>query len=124
MPPPAPPPSEDGSSSGLLDPESAANDQTPTPTTPEPSAGGGIVHSSTTSTLERDSSTSPARSRPIGIDPSSTPVLTDDASVLSVPSHVVLHHLCTSAIRNGVLAVANTTRYKEKFLTTVYYKPT
>jgi hypothetical protein len=38
----------------------------------------------------------------------------DDASVLPVPSHVVLHHLSTSAIKNGVLAVANTTRYKEK----------
>ncbi|KIM71478.1 hypothetical protein PILCRDRAFT_93845, partial [Piloderma croceum F 1598] len=48
----------------------------------------------------------------------------DDASVLPVPSHVVLHHLSTSAIKNGVLAVANTTRYKQKYLTTVYYKPT
>lgn len=42
------------------------------------------------------------------------PGLADDASVLPVPSHVVLHHLSTSAIRNGVLAVANTTRYKKK----------
>ena len=38
----------------------------------------------------------------------------DDTSVLPVPSHVVLHHLCTSAIRNGVLAVGNTTRYRKK----------
>nr|VWP01176.1 Uncharacterized protein [Ganoderma boninense] len=42
------------------------------------------------------------------------PNISDDASVLPVPSHVVLHHLSTSAIRNGVLAVANTTRYKKK----------
>jgi hypothetical protein len=42
------------------------------------------------------------------------PAVTDDASVLTVPSHVVLHHLCTSAIKNGVLAVANTTRYRKK----------
>jgi AMP-activated protein kinase-like protein/5'-AMP-activated protein kinase beta subunit-like protein len=41
-------------------------------------------------------------------------VLADDGSVLPVPSHVVLHHLSTSAIRNGVLAVGNTTRYKKK----------
>ncbi|THH10811.1 hypothetical protein EW146_g8260 [Bondarzewia mesenterica] len=54
----------------------------------------------------------------------SGPALTDDASVLPVPSHVVLHHLSTSAIRNGVLAVGNTTRYKKKFITTIYYKPT
>ena len=40
--------------------------------------------------------------------------LADDASVLPVPNHVVLHHLSTSAIRNGVLAVANTTRYRKK----------
>ncbi|KAH9927064.1 5'-AMP-activated protein kinase beta subunit, interation domain-containing protein [Amylocystis lapponica] len=54
--------------------------------------------------------------------------LADDASVLPVPSHVVLHHLSTSAIRNGVLAVANTTRYRKKawhqYITTIYYKPT
>ncbi|KAI0032576.1 5'-AMP-activated protein kinase beta subunit, interation domain-containing protein [Vararia minispora EC-137] len=53
-----------------------------------------------------------------------TQALADDASVLPVPNHVVLHHLSTSAIRNGVLAVANTTRYRKKFITTVYYKPT
>ncbi|KAI0352596.1 hypothetical protein OH77DRAFT_1523178 [Trametes cingulata] len=52
------------------------------------------------------------------------PGVSDDASVLPVPSHVVLHHLSTSAIRNGVLAVANTTRYKKKYITTIYYKPT
>jgi len=51
-------------------------------------------------------------------------MLADDASVLPVPSHVVLHHLSTSAIRNGVLAVGNTTRYRKKFITTIYYKPT
>ncbi|KAF7979215.1 hypothetical protein HWV62_43162 [Athelia sp. TMB] len=51
-------------------------------------------------------------------------ILSDDASVLPVPSHVVLHHLSTSAIRNGVLAVGSTTRYRKKFLTTIYYKPT
>ncbi|TEB40173.1 hypothetical protein FA13DRAFT_1724402 [Coprinellus micaceus] len=63
-------------------------------------------------------------SRALTIDTMNMPPLTDDASVLAVPSHVVLHHLCTSAIRNGVLAVATTTRYKKKYLTTVYYKPT
>ncbi|PAV17219.1 carbohydrate-binding module family 48 [Pyrrhoderma noxium] len=50
--------------------------------------------------------------------------LADDNSVLPVPSHVVLHHLGTSAIRNGVLAVADTVRYKKKYITTIYYKPT
>lgn len=53
-------------------------------------------------------------SRAITLDDSNLPPLTDDSSVLPVPSHVVLHHLCTSAIKNGVLAVAHTTRYKKK----------
>ncbi|KAJ4482408.1 hypothetical protein J3R30DRAFT_3459217 [Lentinula aciculospora] len=44
----------------------------------------------------------------------SSPSLADDTSVLPVPSHVVLHHLCTSAMRNGVLAVGETTRYRKK----------
>lgn len=52
------------------------------------------------------------------------PGLADDASVLPVPNHVVLHHLSTSAIRNGVLAVADTTRYRKKYITTIYFKPT
>ncbi|KAF8872104.1 hypothetical protein CPB84DRAFT_708454 [Gymnopilus junonius] len=50
----------------------------------------------------------------ITIDTDNMPALTDDGSVLPVPSHVVLHHLCTSAIKNGVLAVADTTRYRKK----------
>jgi 5'-AMP-activated protein kinase beta subunit, interaction domain len=45
------------------------------------------------------------------------PGMADDTSVLPVPSHVVLHHLSTSAIRNGVLAVGNTTRYRKKVRT-------
>jgi hypothetical protein len=48
--------------------------------------------------------------------------IADDASVLPVPSHVVLHHLCTSAIKEGVLAVASTVRYRKKYITSVYYK--
>lgn len=47
------------------------------------------------------------------------PGLSDDGSVLPVPSHVVLHHLSTSAIRNGVLAVGNTTRYRQKVFKSV-----
>ncbi|THU81608.1 hypothetical protein K435DRAFT_675044 [Dendrothele bispora CBS 962.96] len=49
--------------------------------------------------------------------------IADDPSMLPVPSHVVIHHLCTSAIRNGVLAIGETVRYRKKFVTTVYYKP-
>ncbi|KIY49425.1 hypothetical protein FISHEDRAFT_72749 [Fistulina hepatica ATCC 64428] len=50
--------------------------------------------------------------------------MADDNSVLPVPSHVVLHHLCTTAIKHDVLAVATTARYRRKYLSVVYYKPT
>jgi len=51
-------------------------------------------------------------------------VIPDDPSVLPVPSHVVLHHLGTSSVKHGVLAVGSTTRYRDKYNTTIYYKPT
>ncbi|CAB4377266.1 unnamed protein product [Rhizophagus irregularis] len=47
----------------------------------------------------------------------------EDTSVLPVPNHVVLNHLYACSIRDGVMAVAGTTRYRKKYVTTVYYKP-
>lgn len=38
----------------------------------------------------------------------------DDNSVLNMPNHTVLNHLATSSIKNNVLAVSVTTRYKRK----------
>ncbi|KAF3935550.1 hypothetical protein ABW19_dt0202504 [Dactylella cylindrospora] len=38
----------------------------------------------------------------------------DDSSVLPIPNHVVLNHLATSSIKNQVLAISATTRYKKK----------
>lgn len=38
----------------------------------------------------------------------------DDASVLGIPNHAVLNHLATSSIKNSILAVSATTRYKKK----------
>lgn len=48
--------------------------------------------------------------------------ISDDSSVLTVPSHAVLNHLSTSAIKDGVLAVATTVRYKQKYGTLIYFK--
>jgi len=48
----------------------------------------------------------------------------DDNSVLTMPNHTVLNHLATSSIKNNVLAVSATTRYKRKYVTTIMYKPT
>ncbi|RKF61767.1 SNF1 protein kinase subunit beta-3 [Golovinomyces cichoracearum] len=49
--------------------------------------------------------------------------LKDDNSVLIMPNHSVLNHLATSSIKNEVLAVSVTTRYKRKYVTTIMYKP-
>ena len=38
----------------------------------------------------------------------------DDNSVLTMPNHTVLNHLATSSIKQNVLAVSGTTRYKKK----------
>lgn len=40
----------------------------------------------------------------------------DDNSVLIMPNHTVLNHLATSSIKNNVLAVSATTRYKRKVI--------
>lgn len=47
----------------------------------------------------------------------------EDNRVLPVPNHVVLNHLYACSIRDGVMAVAGTTRYRKKYITTIYYKP-
>ncbi|KAF1850844.1 carbohydrate-binding module family 48 protein [Cucurbitaria berberidis CBS 394.84] len=47
----------------------------------------------------------------------------DDSSVLINPNHTVLNHLATSSIKDNILATSATTRYKQKFLTTIMYKP-
>ncbi len=41
-------------------------------------------------------------------------LMKDDNSVLNMPNHTVLNHLATSSIKNNVLAVCATTRYRGK----------
>ncbi|KAJ0334793.1 hypothetical protein COL5a_000856 [Colletotrichum fioriniae] len=41
-------------------------------------------------------------------------LMKDDNSVLNMPNHTVLNHLATSSIKNNILAVSATTRYKNK----------
>jgi hypothetical protein len=50
-------------------------------------------------------------------------LMKDDNSVLNMPNHTVLNHLATSSIKNNVLAVSATTRYRSKYVTTIIYKP-
>lgn len=52
-----------------------------------------------------------------------TAALVDDNSVLPAPNHAVLNHLATGAIKNGVLAMGTVIRFKNKYVTTVLYRP-
>ncbi|KAJ3370540.1 hypothetical protein GGF31_004132 [Allomyces arbusculus] len=46
-----------------------------------------------------------------------------EEEAVPVPPHVVLNHLYACSIRDGVMAVAITSRYRKKHVTTVYYRP-
>lgn len=41
-------------------------------------------------------------------------LIKDDNSVLNMPNYTILNHLATSSIKNNILAVSATTRYKDK----------
>ena len=48
----------------------------------------------------------------------------DEDDALPVPtSHVVLDHLYACSVKDGVMAIATTTRYRDKYITTVFYRP-
>lgn len=48
-------------------------------------------------------------------------LMKDDNSVLNMPNHTVLNHLATSSIKNNVLAVSATTRYRSKVRYTILF---
>lgn len=45
----------------------------------------------------------------------------NDSTALPVPQHVALNHLYCTAIKDGMMVLGMTQRYKQKFVTTVYY---
>ncbi|KAI8329303.1 hypothetical protein BC941DRAFT_518804 [Chlamydoabsidia padenii] len=47
----------------------------------------------------------------------------EDNSVLPVPNHVTLNHLYACSIKDHVMALSTTTRYRKKYVTTMYYRP-
>eukprot|EP00040_Diaphanoeca_grandis_P026623 m.149520 g.149520 ORF g.149520 m.149520 type:complete len:306 (-) comp30662_c0_seq3:272-1189(-) len=51
------------------------------------------------------------------------PGISDDPSDLPVPNHVVLDHLYAQSVKDNVLVLGATHRYKRKYVTTVLYKP-
>ncbi|KAL1921004.1 uncharacterized protein VTP21DRAFT_11639 [Calcarisporiella thermophila] len=72
----------------------------------------------------------PTRAQPPSLPPhlekvllNSHQVSREDNSVLPVPNHVVLNHLYACSIRDGVMALACTERYRKKYITVMFYKP-
>jgi 5'-AMP-activated protein kinase regulatory beta subunit len=49
--------------------------------------------------------------------------LRNDPSELPVPNHVVLDHLYAQSVKDSVLVLGATQRYRRKFITTVLHKP-
>ena len=47
----------------------------------------------------------------------------NDTAALPVPQHVALNHLYCTAIKDNMMVLGVTQRYKTKFVTTVYYSP-
>ncbi|KXJ27495.1 5'-AMP-activated protein kinase subunit beta-2 [Exaiptasia diaphana] len=47
----------------------------------------------------------------------------DDPSLLPEPDHVSLNHLYALSIKDGVMALSVTHRYREKYVSTLLYKP-
>lgn len=46
-----------------------------------------------------------------------------EPALLPEPNHVMLKHLYALSIRDGVMVLSSTFRYKHKFVTTCFYKP-
>ncbi|XP_013780014.1 5'-AMP-activated protein kinase subunit beta-2-like [Limulus polyphemus] len=46
-----------------------------------------------------------------------------EPTLLPEPNHVMLNHLYALSIKDGVLVLSTTQRYRKKYVTTVFYKP-
>eukprot|EP00056_Hartaetosiga_gracilis_P003221 m.61058 g.61058 ORF g.61058 m.61058 type:complete len:293 (+) comp11375_c1_seq1:44-922(+) len=47
----------------------------------------------------------------------------NDPTQLPIPNHVMLNHLYALSIKDNVIVLGSSSRYKKKFVTTVVYKP-
>ncbi|KAA3675774.1 5'-AMP-activated protein kinase, regulatory beta subunit [Paragonimus westermani] len=46
-----------------------------------------------------------------------------DPNLLPSPNHVIVNHLYALSIKDGVIVLSVITRYRQKFVSTVFYKP-
>ncbi|GJJ68822.1 5'-AMP-activated protein kinase, regulatory beta subunit [Entomortierella parvispora] len=99
---------------------------------PEGAKGDRGSHSSMASTTSSNlfaSNSSISNDPPPGLPPHLEKVILNNApskednSVLPVPNHVVLNHLYACSVKEGVLSISVTARYRKKYITTVFIKP-
>jgi len=51
------------------------------------------------------------------------PSVTNEPTILPQPNHVMLNHLYALSIKDGVMVLSCTHRYRKKYVTTLLYKP-
>ncbi|KAG9072568.1 hypothetical protein KI688_000339 [Linnemannia hyalina] len=94
-----------------------------------PTAKGSPSSASSSSSKMFDSTSSISNEPPPGLPPHLEKVILnnvpskEDNSVLPVPDHVVLNHLYACSVKEGVLSISVTARYRKKYITTVFIKP-
>ncbi|KAF9280877.1 hypothetical protein BGZ88_011942 [Linnemannia elongata] len=94
-----------------------------------PTAKGSPSSASSSSSKMFDSTSSISNEPPPGLPPHLEKVILnnvpskEDNSVLPVPNHVVLNHLYACSVKEGVLSISVTARYRKKYITTVFIKP-
>ncbi|KAG0067739.1 hypothetical protein BGZ90_000866 [Linnemannia elongata] len=94
-----------------------------------PTAKGSPSSASSSSSKMFNSTSSISNEPPPGLPPHLEKVILnnvpskEDNSVLPVPNHVVLNHLYACSVKEGVLSISVTARYRKKYITTVFIKP-
>ena len=51
------------------------------------------------------------------------PPLSGEPTLLPEPNHVMINHLYALSIKDGVMVLSATNRYRKKYVTTLLYKP-
>ncbi|RTG82799.1 uncharacterized protein DC041_0005356 [Schistosoma bovis] len=46
-----------------------------------------------------------------------------DPNLLPQPNHVIVNHLYALSIKDGVIVLSVITRFRQKFVSTLFYKP-
>lgn len=102
------------------DQDTKNNDQEPTTDRPDPDGEVFSHHLPDLDEYTKEPPPLPPHLRHIILN---KPPQLQDTAALPVPQHVALNHLYCTAIRDNMMVLGITQRFKTKFVTTVYYSP-